>query len=349
MKKIWFLVIVFLFACEQKQVYPWIDGDFSEALAQAGDKLVLVDFETDWCVWCKRLDEDTYPDSGVIAFARENLVSVKVDAEKGEGIDLARRYNITGYPTLVLMNRDGKEVDRILGYRPPRMFLAELERIHRNEGTIPDLEAQYRSDPANEEITTRLARKYEDAGYKDRALELWTAVFDQKGSHWEEADYKIAYIQFYRDSAATVMETYLAKDPSPEYAFKAYTALVRFYRKKQDITKETATWMDQLRYAETHDLESPSFLNAFAWRMTELEQGDYYDLALEKVRKAVSVVPDSLGSFKAAILDTEAEVLWKLGRPQEAAEKMEAAIALDPQNEDYRQRKEKFLKGSKLS
>ncbi|MFQ6612302.1 MAG: thioredoxin fold domain-containing protein [Fidelibacterota bacterium] len=339
------LFILAFFGCEKKPSYPWVQGNFNDALKQAEGKLVLVDFETDWCVWCKRLDEDTYPDSGVIAFARANLVSVKVDAEKGEGIELARHYNISGYPTLVLMDQTGKEVDRIIGYRPPEMFLAELTRIHKNEGTLPDLEEKRRLNPKDEEILTQLARKYEDAGYKDQALDLWSSILDLKGTHQQEADFKIAYIRFYRDSSTTVMEEYLANNPSPDYAFKAYSALVRFFRKTKAIDKETAAWMDQLRYAESHDLESPNFLNAFAWRMAQLEQSDYYDLALEKVRKAVMAIPDSLGSFKAAILDTEAEVLWKLGRAREAAEKMEAASILDPENDSYRERKEKFLKG----
>ena len=48
----------------------------------SSNKMILVDFETDWCVWCDRLDSDTYTDPRVIDFAKNNLISKKIDAEK---------------------------------------------------------------------------------------------------------------------------------------------------------------------------------------------------------------------------------------------------------------------------
>ena len=94
----------------------WFDGSFADAQKQANDKMIMIDFYTDWCVWCKRLDADTYSDKFVVKWADENLISLKIDAEKGEGIELTKKYNATGFPTILFTDSDGNEIDRIVGH-----------------------------------------------------------------------------------------------------------------------------------------------------------------------------------------------------------------------------------------
>jgi len=87
----------------------------------------MVDFYTDWCGWCRRLDETTYSDADVRR-ALGGVVAVKLNAEK-EGRREAARYRVQGYPTILFLSADGKEVGRIGGYLPPRPFLEELKDI----------------------------------------------------------------------------------------------------------------------------------------------------------------------------------------------------------------------------
>jgi len=83
----------------------------------------------------------------VITFANNNFISLKIDAEKGEGPDLVKQYKIPGYPTLIFVNADGNEIDRIIGYRPVDEFLAEIKRINNNRGTIGNLTDQLKANP----------------------------------------------------------------------------------------------------------------------------------------------------------------------------------------------------------
>lgn len=108
---------------------PWYDGDLAGALeeAAASDRIVLVGFTTEWCVWCRRLETDTLADPSVRA-ALAGFVPVKVDAER-EGAELARRLGVDSYPTIVFLDRQGEEVERILGFLPPDRFRAELEQV----------------------------------------------------------------------------------------------------------------------------------------------------------------------------------------------------------------------------
>jgi len=107
---------------------PW-ERDLPKALARASDekKLVMVDFYTDWCRWCQRMDQTTFADAKVQK-ALERVVSVKLNAEK-DGRAAATRLSVDGYPTIVFLDPNGGEVGRIPGYLEPGPFLAELEDI----------------------------------------------------------------------------------------------------------------------------------------------------------------------------------------------------------------------------
>lgn len=82
--------------------------------ARVENRLVMVDVYTDWCGWCKKLDRDTYGDERVAA-ALENLISIRVNAEKG-GEAVAERYRVQGFPTVLFLSGTGEVVEKIEGY-----------------------------------------------------------------------------------------------------------------------------------------------------------------------------------------------------------------------------------------
>lgn len=110
------------------------------AAAKTENKLVMLDFTgSDWCGWCIRLHDEVFSKPEFQAYANENLVLVEVDfpRRKEQSADLkqanaalARRFDIEGYPTIILLNGDGKKVGN-LGYRPggPPAFIGELARL----------------------------------------------------------------------------------------------------------------------------------------------------------------------------------------------------------------------------
>ena len=105
------------------------EHDLGAALRRATTekKLVMVDFYTDWCGWCKRLDQTTLAD-GAVQKAITHLVPVKLDAER-EGAQEASRLGVDGYPTIVFLSSSGDEVGRIPGYLEAGPFLQELNNI----------------------------------------------------------------------------------------------------------------------------------------------------------------------------------------------------------------------------
>jgi thiol:disulfide interchange protein len=119
--------------------------DFPGALqqAQAENKCVLLDFTgSDWCPWCIRFEQDILSTSKFSSYAAQKLELVKVDfprhAPQPEDLRrandaLAKRFDVDGFPTYVLLNSRGKELGRQVGYLQggPDAFIAELEKFSR--------------------------------------------------------------------------------------------------------------------------------------------------------------------------------------------------------------------------
>ncbi|MDZ7305330.1 MAG: thioredoxin fold domain-containing protein, partial [candidate division KSB1 bacterium] len=107
--------------------------------AKKEKKMMVVDFYTDWCGWCKVMDRETYGNANVIKFAKEKLVLVKVNAESNEKTNfrnrtytyrqLAAAFGVTGYPATAFLDANGEVLTLVPGYIPPDKFLPILEYL----------------------------------------------------------------------------------------------------------------------------------------------------------------------------------------------------------------------------
>lgn len=100
-------------------------GTWAEALAESAKtgKPIFADIYAVWCGPCKMMSNYVFTNEEVGAFYNENFVCVKVDAERGEGISIARRYAVQGYPTLLYVDKDGKVLLKTAGGRSSKDFI----------------------------------------------------------------------------------------------------------------------------------------------------------------------------------------------------------------------------------
>jgi thiol-disulfide isomerase/thioredoxin len=105
---------------------PFSDLSFEAASKQAAQtgKIVLVDFYTTWCGPCKMLDKTTWTDAAVIQLLEQKTVALRMDAEKEAA--LSKRYKIEAYPSVLLLKPDGTEIDRLVGYKEPKVFMEDF-------------------------------------------------------------------------------------------------------------------------------------------------------------------------------------------------------------------------------
>ncbi|WP_435525437.1 thioredoxin family protein [Chryseobacterium indoltheticum] len=76
-----------------------------------------------WCGSCKLMVKNIFPLKPVGDYYNANFVNAKIDMEKGEGIDLAKKYNVKVFPTYLFINGDGEEVHRTIGYVEEKDFI----------------------------------------------------------------------------------------------------------------------------------------------------------------------------------------------------------------------------------
>lgn len=94
------------------------EGSLSEVLKKAKEenKPVFVDVSASWCGYCKKLKRNAFSDKQVGSYFNEHFINISIDAEKGEGPTVAQQYNVQGYPTLFVIDKDGKVILYSSGY-----------------------------------------------------------------------------------------------------------------------------------------------------------------------------------------------------------------------------------------
>ncbi|MEV3831097.1 protein-disulfide reductase DsbD [Aeromonas allosaccharophila] len=106
--------------------------DLKVQLAAARGKPVLLDLYADWCVACKEFEHKTFSDPTVRdRFSQMVLLQADVTANDDADIELLNSLNVLGLPTLILFDREGKELtgQRVTGFMGPTEFLGKLDQL----------------------------------------------------------------------------------------------------------------------------------------------------------------------------------------------------------------------------
>ena len=118
----------------------WLtDVPKAQAKAKAEKKMVMLDFTgSDWCGWCIKLNREVFSKPEFAKYAKDNLILVEVDfprqkkqteEQKKANQALQQKYQIQGYPTIIVLDGEGKQSGQT-GYKPsPQEFIGDLEKM----------------------------------------------------------------------------------------------------------------------------------------------------------------------------------------------------------------------------
>jgi thioredoxin-related protein len=118
----------------------WHQFDEGLKLAKEEGKNVLIEFYTDWCGYCKKMNKTTFKDPGIIGMINDNYVPVRVNGDSRDTVNLdgwitsernltRSEYGVTGYPTYVFLEPDGGKITKLPGYQQSDRLLTILDYL----------------------------------------------------------------------------------------------------------------------------------------------------------------------------------------------------------------------------
>lgn len=142
----------------------------AQAEAKQGHKLLMVDFYTSWCGYCKKLDAETYTDATVIKQTGQ-VVTVKVDAEH-EGRDLAHKYGVTGFPTILFLNETGGVEGFFDGFMPAPKFTQSFNDTMKRHQDFQATQARYHRNGNDVQAASELVKFFASQGNGAEAISM---------------------------------------------------------------------------------------------------------------------------------------------------------------------------------
>ncbi len=304
----------------------FITGTYSDALksATAEHKLVLIDFMTDWCMWCDTLDVRTYSDSAVTAYVHSYFVPFKIDAEKGDGVALAKKHGVRAFPTILVVSSDGGEIDRIVGYAPPDKFLSNLGDIRAGKNTVAAVKAALQEKPNDPETHYVAAQKFLSRFDFPAAEEHFRKVLELDPQntlgHASDARFQTAMLNLQTSGKPDQLIAFAETYPTADETSQAMRILTRYYLRQKDAESATA-WFKKFLDRMPSDAQE---MNNYAWEIAGLKTN--LDYAAEIAAKAVSLA--GTDEERAMFLDTQATIEFERGNTDRAITLEEKALGL---------------------
>lgn len=104
------------------------------ALAKQENKLLFIDCYTSWCGPCKMMARDVFTQKIVGDYFNPKFISMKVDMEKGEGVQLKDKFEVKAFPTFIILNGNGEIIGRLVGGGKAEEFIKRVENSLSEKG-----------------------------------------------------------------------------------------------------------------------------------------------------------------------------------------------------------------------
>ena len=111
-------------------------GSYDDFLREAKlqKKPILLDFWAIWCGPCKKLDTETLGDAAFSQYLNTNFMTYRIDIDTFDGMEIADRFAVDTFPTLIMLDQKGKYINRFRGFFPPKYLQDELQKNKDSKG-----------------------------------------------------------------------------------------------------------------------------------------------------------------------------------------------------------------------
>lgn len=312
-----------------------------KGLARERNTDIIINFYAYWCPACRELykkisSSDTF--KGLLS----GYVFARCNGEEGEGERLFNQYKLTAFPTILILNSEGKELERIVDDIDEEKIKKTLEQIKSGKREVDELAKKADANPKDIDLVFNVCMSYIFKADREKAKKYCEKVLkadekNQKG-YASQVLLSLGKYLYFRglkdyDLAAAHLEQVIKLFPESKEAKSAFIFLISSYIKSG---KEGVAVM-KLRETIKKNPNSKEPYKTFAyiswknrWR---LDQG------IENAKKAADLDPSD-----DDLWDLLAELYFAKGDKAEALKAIEEAIKLKPSEEYYKEQKERFSK-----
>lgn len=377
MKKYIHLFILFVFAANistaQNRSINFNQSSFKDLLATAKkeNKMIFIDCFTTWCGPCKYMSKNIFTNDSVADFYNQNFINAKIDMEKGEGIDIAKKFKVQNYPTMLYLKSDGTELHRVCGSSEAKEFIQQGKIALDPDKRLAASTEKFNGGKVNADKASQYFSLLDEAclSKKDAVTDYFNTVDPKEFSNKENwaiiekhvNDYYTETFQMFEAEKEKFSALYTPEAINAKllkiYSAGLYSAvdikdMSGYETMKEKLTATKSKEADKIILeADIYKAEKQNDWNAYAQTVIDYmskyspeeanELNNYAWTFYEKVDD-VLMLNKAEGWAKTACEldntyannDTYAAVLYKLGKKKEATLAANKAIAIAKENQE---------------
>lgn len=153
-----------LYAQEAGIIFKELNWKEAISIAKKENKIIFIDCYTSWCGPCKMLANTTFKENSVGEFFNKNFICLKMDMEKGEGINIGKKYNVKAFPTLLFIDFNENLKHRIVGYQTSEKLIEEGSIALNDKENLNTYIKEYENGNRSTDFMNKFILKLQKAG-----------------------------------------------------------------------------------------------------------------------------------------------------------------------------------------
>lgn len=289
----------------QAQGIEFYHGSWEDALlkAEQEDKIIFVDAFAEWCGPCKRMARDVFPQEEVGAFFNRHFINMKIDMEKGMGLEFRKKYPVSAFPTLFFIGPDGEIVQKAKGAQRVDGLIQLGKTALSKADNLEEYQAQYEEGKRDPGFIYRYVKALNNAG--ESSLRVANEYFDTAPDLSKELNLKLLFEAV--TEADSKLFSMLTERREPVEAIVGKQAVADQLRRACEATLEKALKYDsEMLFEEVIDKASDHLgkeAQAFelraqlAFYKSRGQGKDYRKAAKKYAKKCIKDDPEALATL----------------------------------------------------
>ena len=258
-------------------------GSFTEVLkqAKAENKKVFVDFYTTWCGPCQLMSKNVFPEDEVGAYFNEHFINYQINAEDKAYMAEVKRYGVTAYPTMFILDAEGNVLGKQLGAIDKAGFLRFAKLALKEVLPLDQLYEKYKKEKRNQELMQAML------------LDAPDYIARLSGQEHDKWAYRIERLYADYRKQRDLKDCVTAND------LKIFALYHTEMSKKDEVFEFVLSHIgDYAQVVDKNEVSEFLFSLNFLWIQELARKGDMsYQKELERVRGDMKEIYDSMLNF----------------------------------------------------